>query len=146
MRLSSEELGKIMSAKTDEELRDIIFVHSQDYTADAIQVARTEFNNRHLESPPEGVAIATEELQTGPAETLGWTLKAIAFLLGMAFVFLSLVSPAAIILFVSLLLVNVGFVRKGQKRKASEWARWAFGGFLSNEALRLVSALVVLKH
>jgi hypothetical protein len=44
------DLEQTMSNKTDEELYDILGAHSEDYIADAIEVAREEFERRKLDA------------------------------------------------------------------------------------------------
>jgi hypothetical protein len=49
MRNTAEELRQAMQEKTDEELYLILHVHSQDYTLQALTVAREEFSHRSLD-------------------------------------------------------------------------------------------------
>lgn len=51
MPVSTQELKQAMCNKRDEELYDVLYTHPSDYTADAIEVAREEFQIRKLDEP-----------------------------------------------------------------------------------------------
>ena len=101
--------------KTDEELYDILFIHPQDYTHDAIEAAGEEFRRRKLDAPAPKIVAAVREKEESH---LSWTLRILAFFVSSAF------------LFVPLLLAHRHFVEKGERRKASEWTKWAIYGFV----------------
>jgi hypothetical protein len=64
VRYSPENLQGIMSGKTDEELYDILYTHSQNFTTDTIEAARAEFSQRHLdETKLSSIAAAAETVR-----------------------------------------------------------------------------------
>ena len=119
MKPSPEKLLELMPGKTDEELYDILHVHPHDYTSETIEAARREFDYRQLDAPRlSNVAAAVEKVREKEDARLSWPLRMLAFFVSTA------------ILFIPVLLAHRHFVEKGEKRKAREWARWAFYGFL----------------
>jgi hypothetical protein len=50
MKLSSEELKQAILSKTNEELYDVLHVHSTDYTPEALEIAKREFLARGMDA------------------------------------------------------------------------------------------------
>lgn len=116
---SSENLKDIMGGKTDEELYDILFSHSQDYTQAAVEAARVEFSHRQLDAPTlSSIEEIVEKVRENEEAPLSWSLRILAFFVSSAFVFIPVI------------LAHRHFVEKGEKRKASDWAKWATYGFV----------------
>lgn len=119
MRPTSEGFTELMSSKTDEELYDILFIHSQDYTRDATESAGAEFRRRNSETPPpSSVAADVEKVRAREEAHLSRTHKAVAFVFSTVFVG------------VPVFLAHRHFVEKGEKTKAREWVKWAWIGCL----------------
>jgi hypothetical protein len=115
------------SNKTDEELYDILYIHSEDYTHDAIEAAGEEFRRRKLDAPTPNIVAAVREKEESH---LSWPLRILAFFVSSA------------IFFIPLLLAHRHFVEKGERRKASEWARWAIYGFVFYCVLGMLSRVL----
>ncbi len=115
------------SNKTDEELYDILYIHSQDYTRDAIEAATEEFHRRKLDAPAPNIVAAVREKEESH---LSWPLRILAFFVSSAF------------LFIPSLLAHRHFVEKGERRKASEWARCAIYGFIFYFILGVLSRVL----
>jgi hypothetical protein len=131
VRLSSENLKEMMSGKTDQELYDILHAHSQDYTPEAIEVAKEEFHHRQLDATTiSTVATAVEKAREKEDAHLSNPLRVLAFII------------STVGFFIPVLLANRHFVEKGERRKAQEWARWAIYGFVFYFALGLLSWLL----
>lgn len=127
MSIPVEDLKRIMADKTDEGLYDVLYGHSNDYTSEAIEVAKQEFASRSLDEPTLSNLgnVAKEQKQIEEAG-LEWPLRTVAFFVSTMF------------LFIPVLLAHRHYVEKGAKRKAHEWARWALYGFLFYFALSLL--------
>jgi hypothetical protein len=50
MKLLSEELKRAILSKTNEELYDVVYVHSTDYTPEALEIAKREFIARGVDA------------------------------------------------------------------------------------------------
>jgi hypothetical protein len=132
MKPSSEKLLEMMSGKTDEELYDILQVHSLDYTPETIEAAREEFGHRQLDAPMlSSVAAAVDKAREKEDAHLSWPLRILAFFVSTA------------ICFIPVLLAHRHFVEKGKKCKAREWAKWAFYGFLFYCVLGVLSWVLI---
>jgi hypothetical protein len=108
-----------ISSKSDEDLYDILFIHSQDYTRDTIEAAGEEFRRRNLDAPAHSDVVADiKKVRETEEAHLSQTDKALAFVFSTVFVGV----PA--------LLAHRHFIEKGEKTKAREWAKWALFGFL----------------
>jgi hypothetical protein len=119
MSTSVDDLKRVMANKTDEELYDVLHGHADNYTADAIQVAKQEFSSRNLASPTLSSLSAAVQAQTRVEEApLEWPLRIVAFFISTVF------------LGVPVLLAHRHYVEEGARRKAREWARWGLFGFL----------------
>ncbi len=128
MRLSREELKKAISNKTDEELHDILYVHSGDYSPEAVEIARDEFLIRKVDAPTlESLSNAGEGLRRCEEAPLEWPLRIIAFLFSTTF------------LGIPVLLAHRHYVEQGSRRKAREWGRWGLYGFAFYIALSIVT-------
>jgi hypothetical protein len=119
---SSEELKQAILSKTNEELYDAVYVHSTDYTPEALEIAKREFLARGMDAETltqlSGAADALQRHKQAQEQApLDWYLKIVAFLFSSVFLGI----PA-------LLAYNYYFER-GARRKAREWAGWAVGGF-----------------
>jgi hypothetical protein len=107
-----------MTNKTDEELYDILYVHSGDYTAAALESAREEFAGRKLDAPTlNNFGAAAERLRSVEASHLSWPLRIFAFL----FSTWGFGIPAV--------LAHRHYVEQGARLKAREFGRWALLGF-----------------
>jgi hypothetical protein len=119
-----------MANKTDEELYDILYVHSGDYTTDALESAREEFVGRKLDaSTLGGLCTTTEVLLQREAEPLGWPLRMVAFFFSTLF------------FGIPVLLAHRHYVEQGAKRKAREWGRWGLIGFAFYVTLSVIMAI-----
>jgi hypothetical protein len=119
MSTSVDDLKKVMANKTDEELYDVLHGHPDDYTADAVEVAKQEFAVRNLTAPTLNILSTAVEGQKRIEEApLEWHLRIVAF-------FISTVA-----LGIPVILAHRHYVEKGARRKAREWARWGLFGFL----------------
>jgi hypothetical protein len=115
---SREELKKAMSSKSYEDLYDISYVHPQDYTSFAVEIAREQVRGRNLDSPELGIlASAAEEQRRQEQAHLQWPLRISAFFL------------TTIGLGIPLILAYRHFVTRGAKCKAREWKQWSLLGF-----------------
>ena len=74
MQPSSEELKKMMRAKSDMELYSLLHVHSQDYTLYALGIAEAEFNRRQLDEQAMRQMVAASA--RGSEEKAGGTKEA----------------------------------------------------------------------
>lgn len=127
MKVSTEDLPEKMRNKSDEELFDIFQVHTQDWIPEAVQAARDEFNSRGLDEPKLiGIAASTEQTRKREDARLGWFPRLLAFFISTLF------------LCIPVLLAHRHFVEKGEKRKAKDWAKWAFYGFLFYLGLAMI--------
>jgi len=80
MSLSRDDLKRAMSNKTDEELHDILYAHSGDYTPDALAIANEEFLVRKIDAPTlSTLRTGVEELRKREEARLGWPLRIVAF-------------------------------------------------------------------
>jgi len=128
MRLSRKELKKTISNKTDNELYDILHVHSRDYSPEAIEVARDEFLVRKVDTPTlESLGSAGEAMRTREEAPLEWSLRIIAFFFSTAF------------LGIPVLLAYRHYIEHGSRRKAREWGRWGLFGFAFYLALSIIT-------
>lgn len=126
-RRSPEKRTGMTSNKTDEELYDILYIHPEDYTRAAIEAAGEEFSRRKLDAPtPNSVAEVREKEESH----LSWPQRILAFFVSSAF------------LFIPSLLAHRHYVEKGERRKASEWVRWAIYGFIFYCVLGVLSRVL----
>ncbi|HVM93716.1 MAG TPA: hypothetical protein VMT67_12930 [Terriglobales bacterium] len=117
MRPSSEELKQEMLIKSDEELYDIVHLHSGDYTAEALELAREQLAVRNLPADTvEELSTAGANLLKKEQEPLSWSLRLVAFFFSTVF------------FGIPVLLAHRHYVEKGEKRKAREWGRWGLLG------------------
>jgi hypothetical protein len=118
MSLSREDLKQAMSNKTSEELFDIVYAHSADYTADALEIAKEELIDRKLDAPTmSSLDGAATEVRAREEAHLEWPLRIVAFLFSTIF------------LGIPVILAHRHFVEQGARRKAREWGRWGLLGF-----------------
>ena len=128
---SQEDLKRTMQSKTDEELYSLLHLHSQDYTLEATNAASEEFSRRQPDAPTiSRVVAAAEKREKDQKAPLSWGLRAAAFFVSSAF------------LFIPVLLAHRHFVEKGERRKAREWARAAIYGFVFYCALGILIRLL----
>jgi hypothetical protein len=107
-----------MTNKTDEELYDILYIHSGDYTAEALESAREEFAGRKLDAPAlSELGIAAEGTRKMEAAHLEWRYRIVAFLF----------SPLCC--GIPGMLAHRHYVEQGARRKAREFVRWTLLGF-----------------
>lgn len=120
-----------MRNKSDEELFDILNVHTQDWVPEAVEAARIEFRSRGLDAPTLNI-IETNAAQTREKEGahLGWGLRLLAFFF------------STVCLGIPVLLAHRHFVEKGERRKANEWATWGLNGFLFYLGLGVVRLIL----
>ena len=119
MSLASEDLKRAMSNKTDEELHDILYAHSGDYTADAVEIAKEEFRCRKLDAPTlRSFGAAVEEQRRREEASLEWPLRIVAFFFSTLF------------FGIPVILAHRHFVEQGARHKAREWGRWGLFGFV----------------
>jgi hypothetical protein len=119
VRYSTENLQEKMSGKTDEELYDILYAHSQDFTQNTIEAAKAEFSHRQLDTTKlSSLSAVAETVREKENAHLSWPLRILAFFVSSAIVFI----PA--------ILAHRHYTEKGEKRKAREWVRWAAYGFV----------------
>lgn len=115
---SREELHEAMSRKSYEELCEISYVHPQDYTSLAVEIAREQVRGRNLDIPGLGIlASAAEEQRRREQAHLQWPLRISAFFL------------TTIGIGIPLIWVYRHFVTRGAKCKAREWKQWSLLGF-----------------
>jgi len=120
--------------KSDEELYDVLYGHAADYTADAVEIAKQEFNARHLDAPAlANLATGVEQKAALDEAPLGWPLRVVAFFTSTMF------------FFIPLMLAHRHYVECGARRKARDWARWAWLGFafyvLAGISIRVLSEI-----
>jgi hypothetical protein len=119
MTTSVDDLKKVMSNKTDEQLYDVLHGHPEDYTSDALEAAKQEFVSRNLSAPIlTSLSTAVEGQKRAEEAPLGWSLRILAFFTSTVF------------LGIPVLLAHRHYVEKGARRKARDWGRWALFGFL----------------
>lgn len=119
MNTSVDDLKRIMSSKTDEELYDILYGHPDDYTADARAVAKNEFTSRNLAPQSiENFNITVEKQKQIEEAPLELPLKIIAFFF------------STMLLGIPVLLAHRHYLENGARRKAREWGRWGLLGLL----------------
>lgn len=107
-----------MAEKADSELHTILYLHPEEYTAQALEAAQQEFQIRKLpEVEIEKLGVSTMEISKTEQTPLSWPLKVVAFL----------VSP--LLFGLPAFIAYMHYVSKNERCKASEWARWAWYGF-----------------
>lgn len=117
MSLPPADLKLTMSNKTNEELYEILYAHSGDYTPDAIEIAEEEFRRRKLDAPElNSLGAAAENLRAQEDAPLGWPLRIVAFFFSTAF------------FGIPVILAHRHYVEQGSRRKAREWGRWGLFG------------------
>jgi hypothetical protein len=80
MSVSVEELKRVMANKTDEELYDVLYGHSNDFTRDAVEIAQQEFSFRNLDPPTlSNLETAVEQQRRLEEAPLEWPLRILAF-------------------------------------------------------------------
>jgi hypothetical protein len=127
MGASVDDLKRVMANKTDEELYDVLYGHSGDYTLDAIEAAKQEFNSRNLNAPTlNTISTAVAERKQTEEQSLEWGYRILAFFI------------STLMLGIPVLLAHRHYVEKGAKRKAREWGRWALFGFVFYIVLGIV--------
>jgi hypothetical protein len=122
MKLLSEELKQAILSKTNEELYDVVYVHSTDYTPEALEIAKREFIARGVDAHTltqlsSAADLRQEHEQAQEQAPLEGYLKVVAFLFSTLF------------LGIPVLLAYNHYVNRGARRKAREWIGWAAGGF-----------------
>jgi hypothetical protein len=128
---SRDELQQSMAGKLDSELHEMLYVNSDDYTAEALEVAREEFQKRNLDPPSVQVLeLASEKRRCAKEARLSLSMRLVAFVTSAIFFGI----PAASFYFY--------YVRRGEKRKAADWATWGWSGFASFLAVRLIACAV----
>ncbi len=119
MSTSVKDLKRVMANKTDEELYDLLYGHSNDYTTNAIEMAKMEFNSRNLDGPTlSTLSAAVQEQKQVEQAPLEWSYKILAFFV------------STLALGIPVILAHRHYVEKGARHKAREWARWACFGFI----------------
>lgn len=79
--LSPEQLKETMLGKADDELYATLYIHSNEYTPEAINAARAEFDRRQLAAPTANtVAADIERVQQQQQTPLSVPLRVVAFL------------------------------------------------------------------
>jgi hypothetical protein len=134
MKLSSEELKKAILSKTNEELYDVLYVHSIDYTPEALEIAKREFLARGVDADTltrlsSAAEVLQRHVQAREEAPLDGYLKVVAFLFSPLFLGLPM------------LLAFRHYAERGARRKAREWGRWAIGGFVFYLILGIVTSL-----
>jgi hypothetical protein len=133
MSLSRDDLKRAMSNKTDEELHDILYAHSGDYTPDALAIANEEFLVRKIDAPTlSTLRTGVEELRKREEARLGWPLRIVAFFF------------STVLFGIPVILAHRHYVEQGAKRKAREWGRWGLFGFAFYLALSIIGILANL--
>lgn len=133
MGVSAEDLKRVMANKSDEELYDVLYGHSGDYTPDAVEIAKLEFSSRHLDEPVlKTISTAVEGRKQVEEASLEWPYRMLAFFVSTA------------LLGIPVLLAHRHYVEKGARRKAREWARWAIYGFIFYVVLGVLNSIVWL--
>ena len=121
-----------MANKTDEELYDVVHGHSNDYTPDAVEIAKLQLSSRTLDAPTVStLSTAVEgqkQLEQAPLE---WSYRILAFF------------TSTIFFAIPVILAHRHYVEKGQRRKAREWARWGLFGFLFYFAMSVLLRYVL---
>jgi hypothetical protein len=122
MKLSSEELKQAILNKTNEELYDVLHVHSANYTPEALEIAKREFLARGLDSDTLTQLSSTADVLQKHKEAqeqapLEGHLKVIAFFFSTLFFGLPM------------LLAFRHYAERGARRKTREWGKWAVAGF-----------------
>jgi hypothetical protein len=122
MKLLSEELKRAILSKTNEELYDVVYVHSTDYTPEALEIAKREFIARGVDAHTltqlsSAADLRQEHEQAQEQAPLEGYLKVVAFFFSTMF------------LGIPVLLAYNYYYERGARRKAREWVRWAAGGF-----------------
>lgn len=132
MSLSVAELTKMMASKTDQELYGVLYSHPEEYTAEAIEVAKQEFSSRKLDALTlTSLSIAVEAQKDNEEARLGWRLRIVAFFISTLF------------FGIPVILAHRHFVEKGARRKAREWARWGLYGFVFYVVLGILMRLLL---
>ncbi len=134
MKLSSEELKQAILSKTNEELYDVLYVHSRDYTPEALEIAKREFlargvdadNLTQLSSAADALQRDVQAREEAPLDAY---LKVVAFLFSPLFLGLPM------------LLAFRHYAERGARRKAREWGRWAIGGFVFYLIMGILTSL-----
>lgn len=135
MKLSRDDLTKVMSNKTDEQLLGVLSAYSKDYSSDAIEIAREEFERRKLDPA------ALKNLYTNIERTERLHDAGLKFPSKMTAFFFS-----TVFLGIPVILAHRHFVENGARRKAREWGRWALYGFAFYVALFVVRNAVGPMH
>jgi len=131
MSVSHQDLKRDMSSKTDEELHDILYAHSGDYTADALDIAKEEFLGRKIDARTlSSLGTAAEELRRQEEARLGWPLRIVAFFF------------STLLFGIPVMLAHRHFVEKGARRKARDWGRWGLFGLAFYVALFIIRVIV----
>ena len=131
MSVSAEDLKRRVANKTDEELYDMLYGHSNEYTADAVEAAKLEFHSRNLDPRTvSNLSTAVKETKQLEEAPLGWGYRILAFF----------VSP--IFFAIPVILAHRHYVEKGDRRKAREWGRWALYGFVFYFAVAVLRVLL----
>ena len=135
MKLSSENLKQAISSKTNEQLYDVLHVHSADYTPEALEIAKREFLARGVDAHTltqlsSAADVLQKQEQAQEQAPLEGYLKAVAFL------------SSTFCLGIPVLLAYNHYVARGARRKASEWLRWAAGGFFFFVIIPVLLALI----
>jgi hypothetical protein len=131
MSVSAEDLKRVMANKTNEELYDVVYGHSNEYTADAVEAAKLELRSRNLDPQTVGnLSTAVEERKQVEKAPLGWGYRILAFFISTIF------------FAIPVLLAWRHYVEKGERRKARDWGRWALYGFTFYLAVAVLKVLL----
>lgn len=115
---SREELKEAIVSKSYEELYDISYLHPQDYTSLAVEIARDQVRGRSLDIPELCIlASAAEEQRHQEQAHLPWPLRISAFFL----------TPIGI--GIPMILACRYFAARSAECKAREWKQWSLLGF-----------------
>ena len=134
MKLSSEELKQAILSKTNEELHDVLYVHSRDYTPEALEIAKKEFLARGVDADnltqlSSAADVRQRHVQVQEQAPLEGYLKVVAFFFSPLFLGLPM------------LLAFRHYAERGARRKAREWGRWAIGGFVFYLIMGILTSL-----
>ena len=131
MKPSLDSLKNAMSNKSDDELCDILYVHREEFEAEAVRAAQDELERRGLNAETltrlRGIA---EEHKKFENDRLGWRFRLVAF-------FISTVA-----LGIPAILAHRHYTELGARGKARDWSRWALFGFMFYLAIGVVFRMI----
>src|SRR5437879_2560350 len=110
MSVAADDLKRVMANKTDEELYDVVYGHSSDYTPNAVEIAKLEFSSRNLDAPTvSSLSTAVAGQKQAEEAPLGWGYRILAFF------------TSTIFFGIPVILAHRHYVEKGARHKAREW-------------------------